>query len=487
MKSLSQTPTALPLKRGTAAALALLALAGCAVGPDYKRPATALPQAYQENQATAESATPVEAQWWTLFQDATLNDLVQQALTNNTDMLTAVAKVEEADAVARQAGAALFPEIDLDANGNHSRASQRANNQVTNPVTKDTKVGLSTSFELDVWGRLRRAKENTLALALASRYNQDTVKLSLAGLVTQYYLQLRALDAELAVTQDAIHTRESSLKITQAKLARGLVSPIDEQQAVGALAAAQASQAQLVQQRAIAEHQLGVLTGKLDLKLAAGDLRQLPLPPLPPAGLPSSLLESRPDVRQAEENLVAANAKIGAVKATLFPKLTLTAGIGSESAALTNLFSSKAGTWALGLDILQPLFDAGLRSAQVDQVTAQQKQSAAGYVATLRTAFKEVNDALVTVRQTKEANTAFETQVQATRKVQQLATVRYQAGYVAYLDVLDAQRTADEAAISYITNRQAQLQAAVDLFKALGGGWKDELIAKSEARPGKGS
>lgn len=471
------------LSQGLVATLTLLALAGCAVGPDYKRPEATLPEAYVASTEAAPAAqVPVEKEWWKLFQDATLNDLVRQAQEHNHDLLLAVAQVEEAEGLAREAGAAFFPQIDANASGGRNEISMKTDPLPaanTQRLRDSRKASLSTSFEIDVWGKLRRANEAARAQLLSSRYAKDTVELSVASLVTNAYLTLRAADADLALTRNTVTTREKALDIVKSKQEAGSASPLDIHQAEGTLATAQAQAASLRRQRAVAETQLALLTGKPDLKIAAGDLRQLPLPPVPPAGLPSSLLEARPDIRQAEETLVAANAKIGVAKAALYPSLSLTGSLGSESAALTNLFTSAAGAWSLGLAATMPIFDFGRNAARIDQATAKQKQALISYQKTVQTAFKEVNDALVGLRENGEGEQAQEKRVQATQKTLELAQLRYEAGYSAFLEVLDAQRSANDALLDYVSTRQARLTSAVDLFKALGGGWKDDFKAES--------
>jgi multidrug efflux system outer membrane protein len=452
--------------------LLCFALAGCnALGPDYKRPDMNLPGAYSEA-AKAEASAPVEREWWKLFKDPVLDDLVAKSLGQNFDLQAAVARVEEAEAAMREAGAALTPSVDLDAGAKRMRSST-----VTGmPMPKyrsSHNLGLSTAFELDFWGRLRRTKEAARAQALASHHARDTVELTLAGMVANNYLALRAYDAELAVSRESLASREATLKIVQSRVDAGLASPLDLRQAEGALAAVQAQLASLRQQRAVTEHQLALLVGTPDLRLAAADLRQLPLPPVPPAGLPSSLLEARPDLRQAEEELVANNARIGVAKAAMYPTISLTGGLGAESRQLSDLFSGGARTWNLGLGLLLPIFDAGANEARVDQATARQKQALASWQKAIQTAFKEVNDALVGLRENAEAETAQDARVAAAEQVLKLAQTRYEAGYSGYLEVLDAQRTVNDARLSHIVTRQSRLAATVDLFKALGGGWKE--------------
>ncbi|WP_341744473.1 efflux transporter outer membrane subunit [Azonexus hydrophilus] len=466
-----------PLFRLTPLALAVL-LSGCAVGPDYLRPANWLPAAFKEAPtAVAETKTDNPAivqQWWTLFNDTTLNELVDLALRQNADLRSAVARVEQADAAAREAGASLFPNVDAQAAGSNTHLSEKtATWSVNSPeVLRARSAGLSLSYELDVWGRVRRSNEAARASLLASQYGRDSIRLSVAGLVAANYLNLRALDAQLAITAESLSSREESAKLVKTRVDAGLVSPLDQYQADGALAALQAQQAELRRSRALLAHQLALLTGKPDLEVAAGPLSAIPLPPQPPAGLPADLIEARPDVRQAEQQLIAANANIGVAKAAYYPKFSLTGVLGSESKTLSDLFSSGAGTWSAGLSLLMPIFDFGKTGARVDQAKALNQQSLIAWQKTLETAYKEVRDALVSLNELGTAESAQENRADNARKALDLARLRYDAGYSGYLEVLDAQRSANEAQLAAIATRQARLNAAVDLFKALGGGWR---------------
>lgn len=455
-----------------------LALSGCAVGPDYLRPASLLPAVFSEakpaeNVAVA-SNPAINPAWWTLFNDATLNDLVDQALTGNASLRQAIARVEQADAVAREAGASFFPQIDGSAGVSNTKASTRTATYVaTQPRIRQARsAGLSTSFELDVWGRIRRTNEAAQASILATQYSRDSIRLSVAGLVADTYLALRAYDAQLAVTAETVKTREESLKLVKTRVDAGLASPLDGYQAEGLLAAAQAQLAEQRRQRTLAEHQLALLTGNPTLKIAAGDLKQLPILPEPPAGLPADLVEGRPDVRQAEQELIAANASIGVAKAGYFPKFTLTGSLGSESKTLSDLFSAGSSTWSLGLSALMPILDFGRTSARVDQAKALNQQSLVAWQNSLQTAYKEVRDALVSLREYGEEEKAQGTRVDRAEKAMAVSRLRYEAGHAGYLEVLDAQRTLNEAQLSAIGVRQARLSTSVELFKALGGGWK---------------
>ena len=462
--------------RPAIAALTLATLYGCALGPDYVREEAriGLPEQYTAT-APAAAGAVVANDWWTLFGDARLDELVRQALSGSPDARIAAARLEEADAVLRQVDSALLPQVDAGATGSRSRISQTNATPIpsTAPITRGSvRLALSTSFELDVWGKLRRASEAARAQALGTRYAADTVSLSLAAAVTQAYLNLRAIDAQLLAVGDSVSSQSRSTQLTRTRFEGGIASQLDVQQAEGALATYTATQIELDKARALSENLLGLLVGQPGLKVATGDLRTLPLPPVPPAGLPSALLEARPDVMKAETDLIAANAKIGVAKAALFPSITLTGNFGRESKDLSQLFSAPSAIWSLGAGITQPIFDGGRLRAQVDQVSAQQKQSLETYRKTVQTAFREVNDALVGVGRSADAEDAYTRAMDAARRALQLAQARYDAGYSPYLEVLSAQRTANDATVAWVQNRQARLAASVDLFKALGGGWK---------------
>lgn len=466
------------MHRRAAIALALV-LSGCMVGPNYQRPQTPLPATFADAPAAGAGAPAIataklRADWWTLYDDPILNDLVTTALSENLDVAAAVAKIEEFDADLREANAALLPEIDLGAGAARTRSSGAVASPSPVLRSNDLRVALSTSFEIDFWGRLRRLLESARAQVLATHYAKDVVTLSLAGLTSQTYFLLRSLDAQVTATRETLTTREEYLTVVRRRVDAGLASGLDLAQALGARSDAAAQLKELVRQRALAEHLLGTLTGKLDLKLVAGDLAQLPVTPVPPTDLPSTLLERRPDIRLAEENLVAANAQIGVAKAALLPRISLTGALGSESAALSSLARSSAAIWSVGFALAQPIFTWGRLTAEVDATTARQKQALFGYQKSIQTAFREVSDALVNVDQTSAMEIDLQSSVDAARDALRLSTERYESGYSAYLAVLDAQRTLNLSQLVLIRNRQAQLSASVDLMKALGGGWTDE-------------
>lgn len=461
------------MRRTIALACLALALSGCMVGPAYQKPDVALPTSYPETlPAEKASATPepLATDWWTLFADPTLNDLVQSALANNRDIQLAVARIEEANANVRAVNAAFLPEVDVTAGAAraavpHAAASNGAS------VSNTLRLGLASGFELDFWGRLRSGAQAARALALASRDAADVVRITAAGLTAQTYFAVRALDSQIATTEATLGIRGESLGLVRRRADAGVASDLDVAQSEGARADAAALLKELIRQRAIAVHALGILTGRLDLTLERGDLMKVPDPALPPPGLPSTLLARRPDIRQAEEQLIAANARIGVARAEMFPTISLTAALGTASPALASILNSPNRTWSVGGNLLGPIFDAGRRDALTQAEEARTRQALTTYQQVIERSFREVADALVTVRQASAAEADQADRVRAASNALRLANLRYEAGYSAFLEVLDAQRTKNDAELALIRNRQTLLAADVDLMRALGGGW----------------
>ena len=448
-------------------AVLAVALSGCMVGPDYKRPDTHLPGAFAESNVGQGTPT-VPAKWWTLYNDPLLDGLVDEALAKNADVRLAVARVEEAEAALREANATLFfPLVNGNAGGTRSRSFSTGAPRTANNFN----LGISTSFEVDLWGRLRRADLAVRDQLLATRDARDTVAITLAGTVARTYFAARSLDAQVVASNETLRAAEESVSLAQKRADAGVASALDVYQA-GTLRTQAAAQAkEVARQRAVIVHQLGVLTGRLDLQLPVGDLAKLPIPPLPPAGLPSQLLERRPDVRQAEAQLSAATNRIGVARANQFPALTLTGSLGLQSPELSSLFDSGSHVWSLGAGLLGPIIDGGRYRARTQQAEAQARQAEAQYQRATETAFREVSDALSNVRWAADTETDLLARVEQSRQALRLAGLRYERGYSAYLEVLDAQRTLNDAQLAAIRNRQAYLGYTVDLMTSLGGGW----------------
>ncbi len=464
------------LKRllGACVVLPSFVLSGCqSIGMDYFRPKQTLPSQYQQSQEiTKQEAIPNE--WWKLYQDEVLDELIKKAIENNTDIKIAVARIEEADGYLREVGAALFPQVNIDSSASRYKVTQLGSTPLfggISPTGSNFNIKLGTTFELDFWGKLRRAQESAKAEALGSRFAKDTVDLSLKSLVTGDYLLLRSLESQIKLSKINMQIREDSLALTKRRLEGGVSSALDVYQAEVAYTNLRAQLADLIRQHEIIRNQLAILTGDLELKVPEGDVHALPIPPVPPLGLPSALLDARPDIRQAEQNLIAANAKIAVAKAALFPTISLTAGFGGESKDLGDVLKSASRIWNGGLSLNLPIFDSGRLNSKVDQASAQQKQLLATYERAIQNGFEEVNNALINLRQNTERENSLYLSQQSASNALEIANNRYKSGYTGYLDVLDAQRVFNDASLAYVQSRQSRLTSTVELFKALGGGW----------------
>ncbi len=457
-------------------------LTGCkALGLDYKRAEPNLPEKFSEA-ASAENPQLKQwpKHWWANYQDEKLNELVNLSLKNNTNISLAIARIEEADANMREVGANLLPDVSLSADATRSRVTQLGAFPVFgDKIRNNYTFGLNTSYEIDFWGKLRRNQEAATANMMASRNAKETVELSLVGLVASNYLQLRGLDAQIAVTKNNQASRKEALALNQRRMTGGVASALEVSQAEVSVSNLEAQLIELTRLRALSLHQLAVLTGTLDLQLEAGDLRTLPLPPTPPAGLPSALLENRPDIRQTEQNLIAENARIGIAKAALYPSISLTGVFGGESLELGDILKTGARIWTFGLGLDLPIFDSGKRKSLVEQATARQKQALAQYQTAIQNAFREVNDALITRRLNTEREQALTQSEVSAKKALTVAENRYKSGYSAYLEVLDAQRVHNDASLAVVQAKQATFLATVELFKVLAGDWKVQFVSSN--------
>jgi multidrug efflux system outer membrane protein len=444
------------------------------VGPDYKRPEVNLPNTYHQEVNKENIVTDLN-NWWKLYQDPALNELMDKALIKNKDISAAIARVEASDAYLKEVGAALLPEVDLTSQANRIKSTTTGAIPNPKPIRKDYLVRLGASFEIDFWGKLRRAKESARAEYLASQFSKDTVVLTLQSLLASNYLLLRSIDSQILALKENVKYREENLTLTKKRLESGLVSALDVHQAEAAFNNLSAQLSDLSRQREIIFNQLTVLSGDMSLVIPDATMDALITPPTPPSGLPSSLLESRPDVREAEQMMIAANANIGVAKAALFPTISLTANFGAQSAALSNLNKSGSDIWGGGLGLSLPIFDAGRVRSKIDQATAKQKEALNYYESSIQNAFKEVNNALVSLKEYTEQENDLKLTQDAAKKAMDIASNRYKAGYSSYLEYLDAQRVFNDASIAYIQKRQLRLMASVELFKSLGGGWQSQV------------
>ena len=456
----------------------LLLLAACAQpGGEARRPEVMLPGQFlaAANDGTA-SSEPIQSDWWTLFGDTELDRLVRAALAHNSDIAQAVARVELADAQQREVAGARKPGLDLGANATRSRSSGLTTSarSPAGATGNDFRVAGSTSFELDFWGKLRGADEAARALALASRDARDTVRLTVSGAVVQGWIALHALDEQQRLTRETLRARDESLRVLDLRLRGGSSSGLEVEQARVLRADTALQLLELGRQRALVQSQLALLVGDAGLGIAAAPANPLPATPAPPAGLPSSLLERRPDIQRAEQALAAAHAQLTVARAAMFPTLSLTGLLGGESMDLSNLLNAPGRIWSLGFGLTLPLFDGGRTRARTVQAAAREQEAVAAYQGAVASAFKETADALSNLAAARGSEADLLVREQASARALKLSQLRYDSGATGFLDLLDSQRTAYAAQLDRVRNRQAQLSYSVDLFKALGGGWEPE-------------
>jgi multidrug efflux system outer membrane protein len=454
-----------------------LALVACASDVSVQPPEVVLPDRYVAAPqvpagAPASTNATLANDWWRLFADPALDVLVEDTLKNNPDLRIAAARVDETAAAVGLARAAQWPGLDLGASVTRSRTSTLNGVPVApgGPDATSHRLVLQTAFEIDLWGRLRHATAAAQQQLLGARHARDAVQLALVGSTVQAYLGVRALDAQLLVNEAQLGVRRASLEIARKRLDAGATSTLEVAQAQTALAAVAAQRPDLQRQRALLAHLLGQLAGRPGLVVAA-DGAALPEPPQVPPGLPSALLERRPDVRQAAAAYAAAQSQVEVTRAARWPTLSLTAAMGAQSADLSDLLDSGARIFSFGPSLLAPLFDAGRNAARVDQARAQADQAAIGYERAAQVAFREVADALVGADSAARQEVEYGHQFTAAAEAQRIAQKRYEAGYSGYLELLDAQRNLHDAELAQLRARQARLDASVGLIKALGGGW----------------
>jgi multidrug efflux system outer membrane protein len=463
--------------------MAAALLGGClSVGPQYQRPPSDLPLDWAG--PAGASAAAVGAQWWKLFGDARLDRLVAEALARNADLAAAVARVDEARARLGQQQSEQFPTVDASLERSRAESSLRTDVPLPPGTPREAdshRAALDVSYELDLWGRLRGATATARAELLATEAARETVKIVLSADVVQGYFALRALDEQLAATQRSLATRSESLALQKLRYEHGVISEFEYRQLEAEVLAARAQLPALERSRSEQENALAVLLGKNPRAIYEDSLVENAAPAnettrkLPelvvPSGLPSELLLRRPDLVEAEQRLIAANAGIGVARAAYFPSVSLIGILGSESAALSDLFTGPAGTWQVAAVVTQPIWNAGRISSQVEAANARERLALAQYRQAIQSAFREVRDAIVAQIKTREQFDAENRRVAALRETLRLAKLRYDNGVASQLDVLDAERNLLAAELNRSDALRAQRSAIADLFKALGGGW----------------
>ena len=454
-------------------------LSGCMVGPDYQRPEIPVVDDWHADvdYKSLEEPSLAEQSWLSLFQDEQLQNVVQQALQSNRELLLAIERIEEARALHRIDRAPLFPTLDLDLSVEREQESGLTN--VDPVLDNEIFFGASAGWELDLWGKNRRAGRAAYARYLASEYGAQAVRLTLIADTCQAYFGLQGINARLGVNYDTLGAREESLVIAEKRFTGGLTSSLEVKQAEVEVATSRSSIPKVEQSKLVAENELAVLMGLPPQHFTIkGELDEQPLPSSIAAGLPSTLLERRPDIMQAEQELVAASERVGVAKARLFPSIALTGSYGTETTEFSDLLDSDGRYWILEVDVLMPLFNAGARRAELSAAESRFNQARLRYEQAVLEALQETSNALNQFHKAGETLEAELALQRATSEYLALATKRYRNGVLAYIDVLDAQRQLFDAQIAVSTAREIQLLALVDLYKALGGGWDPQALAE---------
>jgi multidrug efflux system outer membrane protein len=455
--------------------IVVMALGGCMVGPDYKRPTLDMPQSWRFEDAAAKDTA--NTAWWGQFDDPVLNGLIQIALQENKDVKIAAARVEQFLGQYGTTRAALFPQVGAGASASRQRASQVTgptpleNFSNASPTYNNYEIYLNANWEIDLWGKLRRATEAARADLLSGEEARRAVLLTLVSSVASSYVNLRDLDKQLEIAKQTAGVREEGYKLFKLRFEGGIISLLELSQVKSeyeeALSRVPVYEKLIAQQ----ENALSVLLGRNPGPIPRGkSIDELVLPGIP-AGLPSDLLANRPDILQAEQNLVAANANIGVAKAQYFPTISLTGLLGYASNDLSKLFTSSGFAWAYGAPITVPIFTAGAIAGQVKAAEAVQQQLVVRYQQAIQTAFREVDDALVDQKRSRETLEAQGQQVGTLKQYARIARLRFDEGYTSYLEVLDAERSLFNAQLSYAQTQGTIFQSLVNIYKAMGGGW----------------
>lgn len=470
-------------------AVAALVVAGCAVGPDYKRPDTHAPEDFRRaaSDTNAPSGTNsfAELGWWDTFKDPQLTAYIHEALTNSWDIKIAAARVLQAEASLGVTRSQFFPTVNAGGDYTTTRASERGPSPIPaglNPQQEYGDVFVSMpAYEIDLWGRIRRANEAARGQLLATVAAQQTVRQTLVAQVATAYLDLLELDLELDIARRSYSARTNSLELTRSREQGGVSAMQDVYQAKILVSTAEASIADTHRRIEQQENFLSVLLGRNPGKIQRGTplVAQVIRGEVPP-GLPSALLERRPDVRSAEQLLMAANANIGQAKAAFFPTVTLTGFYGYQSVALSDLFTSPARTWQFGPAVTLPLFTGGRLRSEYKLSQARFEEALALYQQTVQSAFRDASDGLIAYQRTQEFRSKQEERTQAHRDATELANVRYEGGVTSYLEVLYNEQELFSAELGLAQARRNELLSVIQLYRALGGGWVEPAPAQAK-------
>jgi len=464
-------------------AFTFVALAGCAIGPDYRRPPIDAPNAFRFEEKDAKEIA--NTAWWEQFQDAKLNELIGIALAENKDVKIAAARIDQFLGQYASTRSLLFPQVEGILNGQRGRLPQ-VGSSVPLSVLEQYEAALSVNWEIDVFGKRRRQTEAAYANVLASEEGRRATILTLVASVASAYITLRGLDRQLEIAKETADSRANSFKVFKDRFEGGTVSELELAQSQSEYEASLVTIPQLETQVAQQEDALAILLGRNPGPIGRGrTISDLGLPGVP-AGLPSDLLVRRPDLRQAEQNLIAANAQIGAARAQYFPTISLTGLFGSISSQFSDLFTGPAKAWSYGVSGSIPIFTGGGIAGQVQQAEAQQQEALLQYQKSIQVAFQEVSDSLIAHRKSREQLAFQERQVATLRNYLNLARMRYDNGYTSFIEVLDAERNLFNAQVSYAQTQGLVYVSLVNLYKAMGGGWvatAENMTNKQEQKP----
>jgi len=446
-------------------------MSGCTLGPDYERPETAMPESFE--QATDEGPSMANLDWWELFGNEQLNQLIGIALEQNKDMAIAVSRIEEARAALGFVRSDQYPQFEV--SGGASRGNSIPGTAVIMPISDNFVLAGNLSYELDLWGKLRRSTEAAQAELLATVDAANSVRITLIADVASAYLLLLDLDERVHISERTLRTRKDSLAIIQARFDRGTVALIDVNQAEIEMYDAQAQLFLLQREDVRAENLLNILLGQYPGDIVRKQNNIYSMKPIViPAGLPSELMERRPDVRVAEQQLAAQTARIGVAEAIRFPSLSLTGSLGLASDELSGFFSSDNKTWGLSAGLIAPVFNAGRNKRRVEVEVARTEQALLNYEQTVLQSMREVEDALISVNTFEREAQARDNQQKSAASGAMLSRARYDGGVTSYLEVLESERSLFRAELLASSTHREQLVSYVTLYKALGGGWASD-------------
>ena len=459
----------------------LAAASGCTVGPDYVKPEVDTPENWRFS--IEDASGTVNAQWWEQFNDPVLDALINQALINNKDVRIAAARVEEFAARVDITRAGFYPQIGYDAAAGRDSTSLDAAAGLpagTSRINDSYLATLNVGWELDIWGRIRRSTESARAQLLAAEEVRSTVILTLVSSVATSYINLLSLDKQLEIANRTLESRGETVELFQTKFEGGVVSALEVAQIKSEYEQAAVRIPSLERQIALQENALSILLGNNPGSIPRGKTLEDMTPPVAPAGMPSELLARRPDIRRAEQELIAANAQIGVARANYFPTISLAGLFGYASTELSDLLSSSSEIWGIGADALGPIFTGGLTAGQVRASEAVQRQALVGYTQTIQTAFREVDDALISSVKFREELVAQQLRVDALVDYARYAQIRYDEGQVSYIEVLDSERRLFDAELLHTQTMGEMLASSVGVYKAMGGGWVEQAEAVAD-------